>query len=122
MSQAGEIRFDLSGSSRLPISTVAAVIFAAFICAGCVTEIVRPAAQTALFTTRAGDQVALSWKSKLGEQYSIWYATSRESGSKWIVLPGCERLDGTGDVMQKTDQVPAGVQRYYRIVVAPASK
>ena len=86
----------------------------------CVTEIQKPVSEVALFTTRAGDQVGISWKSKLGETYAVHYAESRQSGVQWKVLPGCERVPGTGDTIEKVDHVPAGVPRYYRLIVVPA--
>lgn len=92
----------------------------ALLSTGCVTEIQQPLTQTNLFTARSGDTVALSWASKRGEQYAIWYAESLGGGSQWKVLPGCERLDGTGGTIEKTDRLPIGTQRYYRIVTKPA--
>ena len=88
--------------------------------AGCVTEIQQPLTQTNLFTARSGDTVALSWASKRGEQYAIWYADSLGSGTQWKPLPGCERIDGTGATIEKTDHLAIGQQRYYRIVTKPA--
>jgi hypothetical protein len=96
------------------------ILLAMFLVAGCVTEIEKPVTQAALFTTRVGDDVTLSWQSKAGENYAIRYAGSRSSGSLWEVLPGCERIAGTGEVIQKADKVPAGTQRYYRLIVVPA--
>ncbi len=111
-------RFSYANHARAWIAA-AIILFSA---AGCVTEVEKPLAQTALFTTRVGEEVTLSWKSKIGEQYSLWYAETRDANSRWNVLPGCERINGTGENIQKTDQVPAGVQRYYRIIIAPAKK
>ena len=93
---------------------------AALLGSGCVTVVERPVTQTALFTTRAGDDVTLSWQSRIGETYAIRYAESREGGAQWAVLPGCERISGTGGVIQKEDKVPAGTPRYYRLIVVPA--
>lgn len=88
--------------------------------AGCVTEIQKPVAKTALFTTRTGDQAVLSWQSKAGEIYAVRYSESREGGAQWKVLPGCERISGTGEVIEKTDEVPVGTERYYRLIIVPA--
>lgn len=93
---------------------------AIFLVAGCVTEIQKPVTEAALFTTRAGDQVRISWQSKPGELYAIHYSASRQSGSSWQVLPGCERIAGTGGTIEKSDRVPAGTPRYYRLVIVPA--
>ena len=88
--------------------------------AGCVTEIQKPIAQTNLFTTRSGDDIRISWASRKGEQYSIWYSDKLGGGGQWTVLPGCERINGTGEQIEKTDRVIGGGQRYYRIVTKPA--
>ena len=90
--------------------------------AGCVTEIQKPAAQIKLFTTRVGDEVTLSWQTRPGEQYAIMYSETRGGGGHWTALPGCERIDGTGETLQKNDEVAAGMQRYYRLVVVPAKQ
>lgn len=87
---------------------------------GCVTEIQKPLAQTNLFTVRSGDDIRLSWITRRGEEYSVWYADALGKGAQWKVLPGCERLIGTGEQMEKTDRVASGGQRYYRIVTKPA--
>lgn len=86
----------------------------------CVTEVEKPLAQTNLFTTRSGDQIRISWVSRPGEQYSVWYSDTLGKGAQWKVLPGAERVSGTGDQIERTDQVPGGGQRYYRIVTKPA--
>lgn len=101
--------------------TATALLCATLLCApGCVTEIVKPATSVDLFSTRAGDKVALSWKTKPGETYAIQYASQLSGGGKWTVLPGADRILGTGRVHEMVDQVPGGQQRYYRIIVVPA--
>jgi hypothetical protein len=96
------------------------VLSAALALSACVTEIQKPVSEVALFTTRAGDQVGISWMSRPGETYAVYYAESRQSGVQWKVLPGCERVAGTGGTIEKIDHVPAGMPRYYRLVVVPA--
>lgn len=90
--------------------------------AGCVTVIEEPAAQAVLYSTRSGDTVTLSWKTKPGETYAVHWSDSRQSGSKWNVLPGCERIAGNGLVFEHTDRVSAVQPRYYRLIVVPAKK
>ena len=88
----------------------------------CVHEIIKPIADTRLFVTHVGDTAVITWQSKAGEEYSIWYANNPEQGlpATWQVLPGSERIAGTGGNIEKTDIVPGGVARYYRIVTRPA--
>lgn len=115
----------MNGPGRLTATVAAArrvlsALTAALALSACVTEIQKPVTEVALFTTRAGDQVGISWMSKAGELYAVQYAESRQSGVQWKVLPGCERVAGTGATIQKIDHVPPGVPRYYRLVVVPA--
>lgn len=87
---------------------------------GCVTEIEKPLSQTNLFSVRSGDEIRLSWITRKGEEYQVWYSDTLGKGASWHVLPGCERLLGTGEQLEKTDHVSSGGQRYYRIVTKPA--
>lgn len=96
------------------------ILPASLLLSACVTEIQKPVTEAALFTTRAGNDVKISWQSKPGEMYAIHYSESRRSGSQWKILPGCERVSGTGGMIEKTDRVPAGTPRYYRLIVVPA--
>lgn len=85
---------------------------------GCATrEIVKPAAQTTLVVTRAGDRVQMQWQSARGATYTVIYSTALGSGARWQPLPQASRLKGTGELMQVEDRPPPGRPRYYDIQV-----
>ena len=98
------------------------LIFAALLVAACVTEYEKPLTRVELTVTRSDDVVTLRWKTKIGETYIITYADSFGAGARWNALPGCERVAGTGDFIEKNDSVPINVRRYYNIDLISAAK
>ncbi len=89
---------------------------------GCVSEIVKPEREIVIMATRVGDEYKVSWQSKQGEQYVVWYSETLGKGSQWKILPGCEHVVGTGEFIEKTDHVPVGLQHYYHIEKARSKK
>lgn len=91
---------------------------------GCVTRReIRPEkalSDTRLFITRSGDKVTLSWDSKPDRAYTIYYNTTRKARSAWKVLPGFDRIRGTGRTLMYSDRVPAEEPRHYRLQSEPA--
>ena len=96
----------------------AVVLWAA---AGCLTvrEIEKPAADTTLMVIRTEQVVTLQWQAEAGVDYVVWYADQRGARAMWKTLPGAERVVGQGDRVTLRDQVPSGVNRYYRLQAAP---
>ena len=70
-----------------------------------------------LIVTRSADKAHLSWESKIGATYSVLYARGWDADANWKVLPGAERVLGTGAQISLTDKIPAGAQRLYRLRV-----
>ena len=73
-----------------------------------------------LFMTRSGDKVNLSWESQPDKAYTVLYNSSYSASTPWQVLPGMDFIRGTGRTITYEDQVPAHVNRYYRLRVQPA--
>lgn len=96
---------------------------AGFTLAGCrtvrVIEEDRPLADTTLVVVQSEGLMRLSWQSQAGFGYSVWYADRRDAKARWQVLPGAERLIGTGATMEFSDPVQPGRPRYYRLQAAP---
>lgn len=92
--------------------------------AGCATvrEEQKPLTGTTLVVTRAGGQTQLGWASQLGWNYTVLYAERRDKGAAWKVLPGADRLRGTGGPISFNDRVPGGQSRYYRLQATPAAR
>ena len=90
--------------------------------AGCATVRMekQPVLETTLMVTRAGDETTLSWASEAGLTYAILFAEGRDSKARWQVLPGAERVRGTGSTVVWRDRVPTGKTRYYRLQALPA--
>ncbi len=90
---------------------------------GCVTEQINPEddgrLETRLIVTRSGNEVNLSWRSRMHVVYTLYYGASRSSGAQWQVVPGAERVVGTGDTVYFKDRVPANQPRFYRIMAMP---
>lgn len=111
----------MASSIRLPILLVLCAV-----CAwgsGCATKRVildeQPFSDTRLFVTRSADVVNLSWDSKPGMAYTLFFSDTRSARSKWSVLPGFDRIPGTGRRLEYTDRVPVGQARYYRLHAYP---
>ena len=98
-------------------AVVAAVCVLAL--AACTTVVHKPASDTKLTSARVGDTISLSWPSVKGAHYWILCAASRDATATWTQLPGCENVEGTGDLIERKDTVPEGQLRYYRIVTLP---
>ena len=88
---------------------------------GCATvrEEIKPLADTTLIVTRAGDQMTLSWLGETGITYTIWHTARSDARTPWKVLPGAERMRGTGQQVTWRDRVPSGQARYYRLQAVP---
>lgn len=84
---------------------------------GCVSEeIVNPnAEQTRLIVTRAGDETHISWQSQKDQVYTLMSADGRTAQARWTPVEGAVNLPGTGNTIERTDHVPEGMNRYYRL-------
>ncbi|MBU0679672.1 MAG: hypothetical protein KJ626_16340 [Verrucomicrobia bacterium] len=93
------------------------------IAAGCVTEVTspEPLAKTTLIVTRSMGAATLSWASERGFVYTVLFADNGESRAKWMPLPGCERIVGTGNTIQFVDDAVTGPGRRYLIKTEVAS-
>lgn len=89
--------------------------------AGCVSrEIieVKPVSEVVLTVARSGSSVTLQWQSRVGSTYAVLYSGRMGGGGQWQVLPGAENIQGTGALIQLTDEVPEAQQRYYRLHIS----
>lgn len=85
---------------------------------GCVSQVVQPARDTRLFVVSSGEGFTLSWQSQPKTLYSVWYTDRLEGQGSWRVLPGAERVAGTGRTIEIVDRA-ATSRRYYRLSVVP---
>ena len=102
-------------SYRRQGAILAGLILAGFCSSGCVHEEVGPAVQTTLTVVRAGEDIELSWPSRLGVVYTVLYNDGRKPGVPWKPLPSAENLEGTDAVLTVRDRAPESVRRYYRL-------
>ena len=70
---------------------------------------------TRLYVARAGTAVTLAWDSAPDRAYAVFYNQTRNGKTAWRVLPGFDRIRGTGRRIQFTDTVPLNQARYYRL-------
>lgn len=110
--------------SRLyPAVVLCLLTWGALAGAGCksirVVEEQRPLAETTLMVTRAGDDMSMSWNTIPGALYAVFYADRRDAKARWQLVPGGERVVGTGSPVTIKDRVPAGKPRYYRVQLLP---
>lgn len=105
------------GMSKLVCTTVGCcVLISGLLLSGCVTVPGETKlAQTTLMTARAGNTAKLSWETKPGVYYTIFYAVSRKATSAWKPLPQATKLRGTGSTIEITDHIPGNQNRVYRI-------
>ena len=91
----------------------------ALLTAGCVTvvEEMEPLATAKLVVSRAGNEATLQFASERGVTYQILYAGSRDPRTAWQKLPGAERVQGTGSLIEFKDRIPYRTPRYYRLKV-----
>ena len=92
-------------------------LLAAAAVSACTSEVVKPAAQTVLMVTRAGETVNMQWQSLSGATYTVIYADQMGSGAQWKPLPQGLRLPGTGGLMQLKDTPPSAHPRYYDLQI-----
>lgn len=86
--------------------------------AGCVSRQVvemKPKSEVVLTVARSGSSVTLQWQSEIGTTYTVLCSPRLGGGGQWQVLAGAEQIQGTGELIEITDQVPETVQRYYRL-------
>ncbi len=96
------------------------VLLAVLFSVGCVRVDVKPPGDTRLIVTRGGDFSTLTWESRPGMAYTVWFTASRGAGSSWSVLPGAERIRGTGSALTWRDRATG--ERYYRLVAQPLAR
>ena len=84
-------------------------------------EVEAPLAETTMIVTRSGDTVNLQWASQPNMDYLVWYTDQRGTRGTWKILPGSERIRGTGKPVVIRDLPPRGQNRYYRVQAVPAA-
>jgi hypothetical protein len=78
----------------------------------------RIAAESPLIVARSGRQAILRWRSEPGYRYTVTYSDGSESvEANWQPLPGLAQIRGTGREIEVADEMPAGVMRYYLLMV-----
>lgn len=81
-----------------------------------------PTAESAVFVTRVGEEVTISWLSQTGSIYTLISKDRSQPDSKWTPVPGYENLPGTGRQESVTLRVPADDSRVFNVTAAPAPK
>lgn len=78
--------------------------------------------RTTLTTTRVGNREIIAWESEPGVYYTVVYATEGSSAGSWRPLPGCVRIQGTGEMIVITNFVRSDMERRYRLIVEPSAR
>jgi len=86
------------------------------------TNSLLPTAETAVFVTRVGDELTISWLAKTGLIYTLISKDRSRQDSVWTPVPGYENMPGTGRQESIVLRVPPDDRRVFNITtVAPAS-
>lgn len=91
-------------------------LLAMFLLAGCVSKVVEQPHPPPLMIARNSEGVVtMQWDTKPGWYYTIFYQDN--PSSNWKVLPGANRLRGTGKPLNAQDRVdPKRSPRRYRVL------
>ena len=106
-----------------PFCTAAlALALAALAPCGCVHEELRPVRETMLTVARAADEVTLAFEGMRGTYYTVMYSPTNGARARWQPLPDAVNIQvgANGERVIVKDRVPAGTERYYRLVQGPS--
>ena len=105
---------------RLPSAAV--LLLAACLLAGCVHEELKPVRETTLTVARAAGEVTLAWTGQRGIYYTVMHSPSNGTRARWQPLPDAVNIQvgANGERVIVKDRVPAGTERYYRLVQGPS--
>lgn len=81
-----------------------------------------PTPESAVFVTRVGDEVTISWLSQTGMVYTLISKDRSQPDSKWTPVTGYENLPGAGRQESITLRVPSDDDRVFNITASPAPK
>ena len=92
-------------------------ISAILLLAGCVSTVIEEEkGPPPVITAQNSDgEVTVAWESELDLLYTVY--CQKTSGGDWVILPGANRLRGTGEQMTARDRAnPRKPPRRYRVL------
>lgn len=104
------------------VFAAAALALAALAPCGCVHEELRPVHETMLAVARSAGEVTLAFTGERGLYYTVMYSPSNGARARWKPLPDAVNIQvaANGERVIVKDRVPAGTERYYRLVQGPS--
>lgn len=78
-----------------------------------------PTPDTAVFITRVGDELTISWMAKTGAVYTLTAKDRSRRDAVWTPVPGYENMPGTGRQESIVLRVPSADARVFNITTAP---
>lgn len=78
-----------------------------------------PTPDTAVFITRVGDELTISWMAKTGAVYTLISKDRSRPDAAWTPVPGYENMPGTGKQESIVLRVPSDDARVFNITSAP---
>ena len=99
------------------------VLFLCLLGAGCVQAKPneKPLEAARLMVTRGANGVNMQWNSELGRVYTLYFRETRGADTAWKPVPGYEKIQGTGEMIEYRDTSPTAMNRRYRLhTVMPA--
>ena len=68
-----------------------------------------------LMISRGANGVNMQWKGLEGAFYALYYRDAGAADQGWKIVPGYERVAGTGALIQYRDTAPTARSRKYRV-------
>jgi len=100
------------------------LVMSIFLLGGCATKRVilneKSNSESRLIVARSGSDVTLAWESEPSSAYTIRYSRTLGKKSEWRILPGFDRIRGTGRKVTYKVTVPVNEPRYFRLYTFPA--
>lgn len=100
------------------------LMMSVFLLTGCATKRVilneKSHNDPRLIEARSGGDVTLAWDSKPNSAYTIRYSQTQGRNSQWRIVPGLDRIRGTGRRITYNIKVPVNETRYFRLHTFPA--
>ena len=81
---------------------------------------VIPSSKSAVFITRVGDELTISWNSRPELVYTIVSRDRTRRDVAWAPVPGYENMPGAGNQQQVVLRVPVDDPRVFNLRAVPA--
>lgn len=80
---------------------------------------ILPSSETAVFVTRVGDEITISWMSKPDQIYTLISKDRTRKDAEWTPVPDYENLPGTGQQMTVVLRAPGSDTRAFNVSAQP---